>query len=327
MNKHILGSAAILIFVGIGWYAMPRHALANPLSTAPIAPTAPIATTATRLLGIKGWDNLTDIVTFDTWLGRSTDYGLVFGGHDKGWADFGGSIWYITDVWKSVPSRKLLWSVPLIVSQGPTPIATLAEAAAGKYDDNYLWVAQQIVAREPNAVIRIGWEFNGDWYPWQASLDVQGYIGAFRDMVRVFRSVSPNFTFMWCPNIGIFNSDPALAYPGNDVVDIIGMDIYEDSRWDIGTPDERWNSFLTRQDRGLNWLASFAAANAKPISIPEWATNYDDGSFIRHMHDWMLANNVVMQSYWDSDADFSGSFATHPANGALYKELFQRWNY
>jgi hypothetical protein len=322
MNRYILGSAAILIFVGIGWYAMPKHTLANPLST---APTATIATAAVRQLGFFG-HGPTDIASFETWLGRGVEYTVVFGGHDNGWADFNGSIWYITDVWKSMPGRKLMWSVPLIVKHWPDPpIATLAKAAAGKYDAYYQNAAYDIAARDPKAIIRIGWEFNGDWYPWAASADEQGYIGAFRDMVKVFRSVSPDFVFMWCPNIGSPNSDPALAYPGNDVVDIIGMDIYENSKWDTGTPDERWSRFLTRDGRGLDWLASFAAEHGKPIAMPEWATNYDDGSFIRHMHDWMSQHHVLMQSYWDSDASFNGSFETHPANGALYKELFRSW--
>jgi hypothetical protein len=279
-------------------------------------------------LGIFGTDlpsGQQDLDVFEKWLNRRVDYSVVFGGYDNGWDDYEGSVWYITWLWRDAPARKLLWAVPLIPTRS---YATLANAAGGQYDDHYRNVATMIAAHDPQAVIRVGWEFNGGWYPWMASQGEQQYIGAYRDLVKVFRGVSPNFQFVWNPNLGAPDSDPALAYPGDDVVNYIGMDIYENTAYLSGTPDERWNYMLTADDRGLNWLASFAALHMKPIAFPEWATNYDDGSFIQRMHDWMLQHDVVMQSYWDNAAAFNGSFAYHPKNGELYKRLFvgsQTW--
>ena len=262
---------------------------------------------------------------FEEWLGRKLDFAVVFGGQDNGWHDFVGSVWATKNAWP--PTRKLLWSQPLIAKdwKSPKPIASLRDAASGAYDKDWQEVLDHIGGHDPNAIVRLGWEFNGDWYPWRAAADEKGYVDAFRHFVQLARAKHPNFKFMWCPNVGSPESDPERAYPGDDVVDIIGMDVYEKSQWDKGTPDQRWQNILTRQGRGLDWLASFAAQHRKPIAVPEWASDYDDGEFIRRMHDWMAAHNVVMQSYWDSDSSFSGSFKSHPKNGAVYKELFRDW--
>ena len=64
--------------------------------------------------------------------------------------------------------------------------------------------------------------------------------------------------------------DPTEAYPGDDVVDIIGMDVYAET-WDASTsdPDKRFAYFLD-QPFGLKWHRDFAREHGKPISYPEW---------------------------------------------------------
>lgn len=264
------------------------------------------------------------LATFVAWLGRPCDYVVGFGGQDNGWADFAGGVGWFNSLWG--PAQKILWSIPLIVKQSNLPnpvICTLAQAAAGAYDSHWLTVLNTIAARDPKSVIRPGWEFNGTWYPWRADLDPPSYKGAFRHFVEVARGVSSGFTFMWCSAVGMQSCDPEICYPGDDVVDFIATDVYEFQQWQKGTPDQRWAYFRGTGGRGLDWLVAFAAKHGKPIAIPEWGTDYNDGSFIQKMHDWMIANNVVMQSFWDNNSGINSSFTTNPVNGALYKQLFQ----
>jgi hypothetical protein len=309
-----------------------KHAIAVAafLSAAAISARA-IAQPPPRQLGIFGKDP----VAFGQWLGRPVDYVLVFGGQDNGWHDFEGSIWYQTDVWKNAPIRKLLWSAPLIPKQwnASNPrIADLKTAGTGAYDDHYRNVANMVAGQDPNATIRIGWEFNGDWYPWAVGAppnDPPSYAAAFRDYVRVLRSVSPNFKIMWCVSAGQSSAVAEASYPGDDMVDLIGADVYENRQYTTGAFDLRWSTTLA-QESGLNWLGAFAAAHHKRISLPEWATNYDyvagRPSFIQSMYDWMVANSdVVSQSYWDSNSAFDGGFDTHPTNGVIFKSLFSHW--
>ena len=294
-----------------------------------------------HLLGIwtQGFDPDTT-ARFEHWLGRKVDYALVFGGQDRGWSDFVGSVGMIHSVWART-GRKLLWSQPIIARQSNEAnpmIANLNSAAKGAYDNYWQQVIDYIGGQDPNAVVRLGWEFNGTWYPWGVTDQQRGpgpghadtknyldYIGAFRHFVQLAHRKYPHFSFLWCPNLGQPGSDPVRAYPGDDVVDIIGMDVYENSQFIKGSPDQRWHDILMKDGRGLEWIASFASQHNKPLTIPEWGSNIDDGTFIAHMHDWMLTHNVMMNSYWNSDDAFASALATHPTNGMVYKKLFQKW--
>ena len=91
--------------------------------------------------------------------------------------------------------------------------------------------------RPATTVVRIGWEFNGNWMPWAASKDPESYKRYFRRIVEIMRRApGQRFQFEWCPNHGRKDMDPTEAYPGDDVVDIIGMDVYAET-WDASTSD------------------------------------------------------------------------------------------
>jgi hypothetical protein len=51
----------------------------------------------------------------------------------------------------------------------------------------------------------------------------------------------------------------------------------------------------------MNYLSSFAKAHNKPIAVGEWCDTYTDGVNLSKFVDWMKNNNVVAQTYWDSD--------------------------
>jgi hypothetical protein len=245
--------------------------------------------------------------TMEQSLGHKLDYAVTFLNHNS-WSDFDSSASWALSQWPS--NEKLLISVPLIPNG-----ADLGTAATGAYNQHYLHAAQQIAAHDPNAIIRVGWEMNGDhWFPWAAADNPSGYIGAYRQLVDTFRSVSPNFKFDWTPNIGTQAIDPAKVYPGDAYVDTIGLDINEGAAW-VGnkTPAERWD-WLLHQPNGLQWQHDFAAAHGKAMSYPEYASDIDDGTFVAHMADWIKHNNVAFHSWWDSDANFNGDLQSHPAN-------------
>jgi hypothetical protein len=62
---------------------------------------------------------------------------------------------------------------------------------------------------------------------------------------------------------------------------------------------------------GFNWLKAFAAAHAKPISLPEWGLTIrpdghgggDNTNYIRRMHEWIRFNNVLYHAYFEFDDD------------------------
>ncbi len=150
--------------------------------------------------------------------------------------------------------------------------------------------------------------------------------GAFdsRQFVQTFRSVSPRFKFEWTPAIGNKGMNPEDAYPGDDVVDIIGMDVYHNRTWN--SPDgKKAFEYKRTEQYGLQWHKNFSATHGKRMAYSEWGINIDSPDYVQLMHDWFLSNNVVYQTYWNSDASFRGKLSHYPNAAARYKTLFSKW--
>lgn len=302
---------------------IPAPAPAPTPAPTPAPAPAPTPNSGT-LLGacgscVGGPPGIPNVNSMATYLNAKEDYVMVWG-----WGptinDFTYSFQFLSALWPA--NYKLLWSMPMLV-----PGMTFNQIAAGQYDSVYKNIAQTMALRNPDAIIRLGHEMNGNWYPWSVggpAGDAAGYAAAFRRIVTVMRSVEPNLKFDWCPNWGSYlGNDAAPTYPGDAYVDFISLDIYDDNRYFTGTPEQRWNWALTKDGRSLNWIADFARAHGKRLAIDEWASNTNDGTFIRYMHAWMKQNNVHHQMYWNSnEGSFTGSFGSQPYNGVVYKELF-----
>ncbi|GLS17209.1 hypothetical protein GCM10007874_02240 [Labrys miyagiensis] len=260
-----------------------------------------------------------DADRFDAWLERRADGVQLFTGYAN-WVDWSGSIGWLVDRWK--PSgRRAFWSIPLI----PTG-ATLAEAAQGEHDERYAVAARRLAASQPQGpiLIRTGWEFNAEWFPWSALKEPDKFAGAYRRFVRSFRSISSRFVFEWTPNIGDRGLDPEVAYPGDDYVDIIGLDFYYHPQWNSADPDIAWTHML-EQPYGLKWHQRFAGDRRKPTSYAEWGVALDSsGPYVRQAAAWFRDHDTVYQSYWNSDAAFAGKLSDNriPRAGAAYREMF-----
>jgi len=215
-----------------------------------------------------------------------------------------------------------MWSIPLI----PTG-ANLADAAAGKYDANYLAMAQQLVANaggQSQIYVRLGWEFNGaGWNSSSAVGQPENYAAAFRDFVTIARSVSDKFVFEWTPNAGPTDMNPETAYPGDKYVDVIGTDFYYNTQWDSKDAKTAFNYFVS-EPYGLQWQQDFAAAHGKPTAIGEWGLNSDNPEYVKLVADWAKSHNMLYQNYWDSNAAFQGQLSSgqFPTAAAAYQALF-----
>jgi hypothetical protein len=252
-----------------------------------------------------GCDGVKRIPDFEGFVGRKMER-TVDALNQTTWDELESSIDWIIGCWEDVPI-KLTLSVPMLTRDGS---ATLADGADGKYDATFKRIAETLVAHgRADATIRIGWEFNGHWQPWSAARDPQSFVAYFRRIVGLMRETADQrFSFEWCPNHGRHEMAPTEAYPGDDVVDVIGMDVY-DEYW---TPLEsnatvRWASYIY-QPYGLSWHREFAAEHHKALAFPEWGTGNnpqgagggDDPVFIRGMASWIAMTKPLYQSYWDN---------------------------
>jgi Glycosyl hydrolase family 26 len=196
----------------------------------------------------------------------------------------------------------------LVITTTPFPWGySLQDAANGAFDGYWRKQLQQFVSYGfGDSILRIGHEMNC-CYPWEATRDPQAYINMYRRYVAVARSIpGQNFTFDWNPVAGGGNMPAAQAYPGDDVVDVIGIDFYDDAIHGAD-PVQRWNNMMGL----LTWHRDFAAAHGKPMSFPEWGLNItpslptrsggDNPYYISQMKNWIASNNVLYAIYFSHD--------------------------
>jgi hypothetical protein len=279
------------------------------------------------ILGAYVGNDSTAVTSMEHWLGRPIEGVLSYVG-PASWADWTGSLgWEISSLWATVKANhKILWSIPLIPKG-----ATLDSASLGLYNSRYLAAANTLKNFRPQdsvIYVRTAWEFNGNWFADSAVGRPHTWIGAWIQFVKTFRSVSTRFRFDWCPNFGITNMAPDLAYPGDSVVDIIGMDFYDETIWcHIADPAARWTSKMN-QSYGLKWHHDFAAAHGKPMSYPEWGVGGNGAGdapyIVEQMYNWFRDNQVVYQTLWNSNSAYTGMLSNnqYPNAGAKYISLY-----
>jgi hypothetical protein len=261
---------------------------------------------------------------WEKWLKQkpSTVLGVDFYGQTT-WEDFSKLSW-VPGVWKKLnPARNVVWSIPLTMKGTP-----LADVADGLHDAEFEAAARAISEAHPQAIIRPGWEMNLAEMAWFAKGHEDDYIKAFRRVVEIFRRHSTGFKFDWCPGWGPQDMPADASYPGDDIVDYIGLDVYDFKH--EGTPEERWNNFYVKAPFGLEWHSEFARLHGKRMSYPEWAVgNFGDNPFfIQQMHDWFMKNEdkIAYAAYFDVD----GAWPTQIDNGQfpnsqrLFRKLFSR---
>lgn len=299
--------------------------LALPAAAAPAAPATQVF--VYRGAGCTGSDRM---ASFETLLGRKAD-GVAEFTENTDWAHMLTSVNWALGCWQG-KGYKLSQAVPMLMAKGQT----LREGADGQFDQEFVKLGKLLVAKgHPDAYLRIGWEFNGGWYSWAAAKDPKAFVSYFRRIVAAFRSVpGQKFRIVWNPAQGEQQIAPDKVYPGDDVVDIVALDFYNQSwgRPQDRDPAERWRNVL-KQGYGLDWLAAFAARHKKPIALPEWGTGTrpdghgwgDDPLFVRNMAAWIKAHDVVYHAYWDYDAgDYNAEISTgrQPQSAAAFKENF-----
>ena len=160
--------------------------------------------------------------------------------------------------------------------------ANLVATARGDQDARYLQVAERAVEGGfPDAIIRLGHEFNGEWPPYSSRGNELAFIAAFRHVRNLFAAVSPDFRFDWNAMRLDWSTAPA-AWPGDEYVDIVSMDIYW--RVDPGQPSWRQGAWERQYLAVLQSHRDFAIAHGKPVAYPEWAVEGADApEFIDEM--------------------------------------------
>jgi len=139
--------------------------------------------------------------------------------------------------------------------------------------DKYIaqWATDAAAFGKPMVVV-LDWEFNGGWYsyysPKVGGITADSFVAMWRRVVNIFRKQgASNVMFAWVPNIDpkghlAKNSGYPLKamYPGDDYVDIVGLDGYN-----FG--GSNWQTFEALYTSSYNLITSLAVN--KPVMIKE----------------------------------------------------------
>ncbi|MFJ8398951.1 glycoside hydrolase family 26 protein [Streptomyces microflavus] len=172
----------------------------------------------------------------------------------------------------------------------------LRSGAAGDFDQHFTRLAERLVSLGvPDTVIVLGWEMNGTTYTHRCGPDPASWKAYWQRIVTAMRAVpGQEFRFDFTPSRGRDAVPWTECYPGDDVVDIIGMDSYDQP------PGESFDDQIN-DPYGLQKHVDFAAERGKPISFPEWGLfrNGDNPEYMRRMLDWIDRHQPLYQTITD----------------------------
>ncbi|MCB9945539.1 MAG: hypothetical protein H6851_18205 [Geminicoccaceae bacterium] len=278
------------------------------------------------------------------WRGTPMTAAIGWAPHKKGWEEmlayFSGS-----NMEKFINARKskALPSIGLPMMPA-SHSGQLDNCAAGKFDNYFTKFATILKNRGLGDIaLRVGWEANLQSYPWIAEHNIAGYKACYRRIVKTLRAVSPDFIFDWHNGKRTrFANTPADLYPGDDVVDIVGLSYYDrdlnnrtQADWDRSASD----GSVTNPHGIETWLA-FAKSHGKKLGVAEWGitnrgdTPYYQGSgdnalYIKNMYNFFKKNakDIAYESYFNCVQGNPQVYILYPSNynplsSAMYRSLF-----
>ena len=339
-------AAAFLSVLSLGAAFPAAQALAAKGTMARNVATATSTEANQKRECVMNQTSISGLSTFASMVGRQTiDCAMVYNAPST-WAQWA-SPWFIqyqppSDLawggWvQSSPAndhRELVISQPLIPSGASGDPNWRAEGAAGDFTSYATQFAQNLVAAGVgDAIIRLSWEMNGNWFDdniGSTSTDYANWVAFWRNTVLAMKAVpGAHFQFVWCINNGYRNIPFSSYYPGDDVVDIIGDDVYDEG---VPVGENRWN-YIYNLPGGLASLVPFANQHSKPIAIPEWGVGTsdptqpisgpggDDPSFVNGLAGVVKNDNVAFQSYFYAHG-WNTELTTGPLSLAAYREHF-----
>jgi hypothetical protein len=264
------------------------------------------------------------------WLGRYPDHKMVFADAST-WAlaqtRLVNSIAALPNQWLGYTEQpqQIEWVFPLCTST-----QALSQTTAGTHDAIITAMFEAIAADRPTGElwIRLGWEFNITAYPWNvvSANTSPEYIAAWQHVVDLARAVDSRFVFTWCANWAAQNPEP--TYPGDDYVDVIGMDCYFKTQFDQDTGQTGNQVWEHKRDAtwGIQWMVDFAALHGKRWALCEWGGNADEPDWMQGISDYIELNRPKYHGYWDqttpTDANCKLSNGAYPNTGAVYVAAF-----
>ncbi|MFF4028750.1 glycoside hydrolase family 26 protein [Streptomyces sviceus] len=298
-----------------------------PVSPAPDPPTSPAksgpAFGAYLDYGPRG---VARIAELSHWLGGAElRVGHTYLPGDR-WTNIEGRRGFL-DVWADWRTRQadrmLVLNVPMMerneenVSDAEVR-QLLRRGVAGEFDRHFRALAERLVElKVPDTVVVLGWEMNGTTYTHRCGPDPEAWKTYWKRIVTTMRAVpGQKFRFDFAPSRGRDAVPWTECYPGDDTVDIVGMDSYDQPS---GLSFEQ----QVTEPYGLQAQVDFAKAHGKAISYPEWGLfrNGDNSAYMRGMLAWMDAHKPLYNTVTDYCPHGVWQCADNPRSSQVYRSV------
>jgi len=258
-----------------------------------------------------------EIEPWAAWAGRPVDLAMIFTTRDD-WDGVEAPGWPLSAFTRAKWPGQISIAQPLWPDSGGNE----RDCAAGDYDQHWRQFGRNLLKYgRGDAIVRLGWEFNGDWYDWYPR-DVNVWKRCFGRTVTALRATAPDVRIDWTMTMHRDKlprgGDVWSAYPGDAYVDIIGIDYYD--MFPPAPTQALWDRLCTTPS-GLCTVIAQARAHGKKFSVPEWGVVSGDGGggdnpfFIEKMYAMFQANADVLayEAYYNNaEADNVRSSLLNP---------------
>lgn len=295
-----------------------------------------------RLVFLGAAPSLKAIKAFETQVGGRVDGALTFPPRAS-WGDFRGGYGDAKTILDA--GGIVVYSIP----HAPAPTNAKGEYTAEAYkmnvrgaDDAYREQQRELGKwwagngfNLDRFVVRVDWEFNGDWYPWSAK---NGGPAALKASLRHFvtnvrAGGATHIRFDLCANKGPSQSGAHFpeVFPGADIIDVIAIDQYD--QWAPAFTEADWAREQAKAPTAA-WVADFAAQQGIQWAWDEGGNSHDAKAggkdnpvywrFRRAFLDKHAANCAWDNTYAHAGAPASlrHDWAANPASLAEYRRLY-----
>ncbi|WP_231630707.1 glycoside hydrolase family 26 protein, partial [Streptomyces clavuligerus] len=332
-NRRLTTACAGSVAAGLlasGGVLVDRAAGATPPGTA--APTAPRGVSAVPMGAYLDYGpaGVTRMQQLSQWLGGAElTVGHTYLPGDR-WSNIEGSGLGFLEDWarwrRGADGRLFVLNVPMLdrnEERVPDWLVRwkLRAGAAGRFDHHFRALGQRLVSLGvPDTVVVLGWEMNGTTYAHRCGPDPRSWRAYWRRAVAALRSVpGQRFRFDFAPNRGRDAVPWTLCYPGDDVVDIVGMDSYDQA------PGRTFEEQASAP-YGLHDQVAFARAHNKQISYPEWGLfrNGDNPDYMRGMLEWIERHRPLYQTITDYCPHGVWQCDDNPKSSKVFHEMLAK---
>jgi hypothetical protein len=218
--------------------------------------------------------------------------------------------------------------IPTSLQNKNDPLPWERSCANGRFNSYATTLGDNLVAAGlEHTVIRLGAEANGAWetdFVGSTAQEQHLWAKCFDNEVMGLRASGGKFLIDWNPNACLQDIPFANYYPGNAYVNILGLDIYDESCTHYGAAISFAN--LSNEPVSLTQFVAFANSKGKAMSFPEWGMesshSKDDPNFVSGIGSTVCHNDFAFEAYFDA-----GARGTVELNSGAPESLaaFQEW--